>query len=339
VKWGDVVSAQVQVSNGVKQGGVISPILFIVYMDELLNNLRISGVGCHVGNTYCGSFGYADDVIILASTMHAMKVLLSVCELFAKEYDVLFNPHKSQLLVYDVNGVQDPVHINFMNGVITQNKTAKHLGNTIGSGYNQVMIENTLNDFYVKVNMVLSHFGHAASHIRYQLFKSYCMSLYGCQLWDLQSKTMNKFYVAWRKSVRRILGVPPLTHCNLLHCIAEDNAIQHQLYVRFIKFIRSAYNSSNTISRLCVQLALAGSRSHVSNNITLVCNNFNVSRYDICIYKSYGHYLNVDATENTAKANVIKELLFLKYYQDLSVESFILTRDEIDYMITSLCCD
>jgi hypothetical protein len=148
-------------------------------MYELLNNLRISGVGCHVCNTYCGSFGYADDVIFVSPTMHAMRVLLSVCEQFAKEYDVLFNPHRSQLLVYDVNGAQDSVHINFMNGVITQNKTAKHLGNTMDSGCNQVMIENSLNDFYVKVNMVLSHFGHAASYIRYKLFKSYCMSLYG----------------------------------------------------------------------------------------------------------------------------------------------------------------
>ena len=64
-----------------------------------------------------------------------------------------------------------------------------------------------------------------------------------------------------------------------------------------------------------------------------------VSRYDTCMVTSHRHYLSVDATENTAKANVIKELLFLKYYQDLSVESFILTRDEIDFMITSLCCD
>ena len=36
------------VSNGVKQGGVLSPILFCVYLDELLLRLKCSGLGCHI---------------------------------------------------------------------------------------------------------------------------------------------------------------------------------------------------------------------------------------------------------------------------------------------------
>ena len=104
------------------------------------------------------------------------------------------------------------------------------------------MITETVNDFYVKVNMVLSHLMHAYSHIRYKLFKSYCMSLYGSQLWDFQSKMMETFYVAWRKSVRRILGVPPTTHCKYLHYIADDRDIKAQLHKRFMKFIQSAHS-------------------------------------------------------------------------------------------------
>ena len=33
-------------------------------MDELLIKLSVSGVGCYIGNTYCRSLGYADDVIL-----------------------------------------------------------------------------------------------------------------------------------------------------------------------------------------------------------------------------------------------------------------------------------
>ena len=35
VKWGDESSASFSISNGVKQGGVVSPFLFSLYIDEL----------------------------------------------------------------------------------------------------------------------------------------------------------------------------------------------------------------------------------------------------------------------------------------------------------------
>ncbi len=51
---GWVTSNKFSVKNGVKQGGVLSPILFAVYMDGLLVRLQTGGIGCHVGNKYTG---------------------------------------------------------------------------------------------------------------------------------------------------------------------------------------------------------------------------------------------------------------------------------------------
>ena len=65
IKWGTIVSPTFSVSNGVKQEGMLSPILFCVYMDELLYRLKLSGFGCHVGNISIPAIGYADDVALL----------------------------------------------------------------------------------------------------------------------------------------------------------------------------------------------------------------------------------------------------------------------------------
>ena len=54
VRWGGTVSNKFTASNGVKQGAILSPILFSVYMDELFERLEKSGVGCHMGNHYTG---------------------------------------------------------------------------------------------------------------------------------------------------------------------------------------------------------------------------------------------------------------------------------------------
>ena len=52
VKWGSVMSESFTVINGVKQEGVLSPVLFAVYTDGLLLRLQESGIGCHIGGHY-----------------------------------------------------------------------------------------------------------------------------------------------------------------------------------------------------------------------------------------------------------------------------------------------
>jgi len=88
---------------------------------------------------------------------------------------------------------------------------------------------------------------------------------------------METFYVAWRKSVRRILGVLPTTHRTYLHYIANDRDIKVQLHIRFVKFIQSTHQSPNFISNSCFRLALLGSRSNLSNNISIVCKSFDMT--------------------------------------------------------------
>ena len=53
------------VTNGVHQGGILSPVLFTVYLDELLQCLSTLNIGCHVGHHYVGSLCYADDIALL----------------------------------------------------------------------------------------------------------------------------------------------------------------------------------------------------------------------------------------------------------------------------------
>ena len=54
------MSGYFNLSNGVKQGGVLSPILFTIYIDQLLIDLKESGFGCYLNNTFMGALSYAD---------------------------------------------------------------------------------------------------------------------------------------------------------------------------------------------------------------------------------------------------------------------------------------
>jgi len=54
IAWGGIVSEYVSAVNGVKQGGVLSPVLYYVFIDDLLLAFSNSGVGCYIGNNFVG---------------------------------------------------------------------------------------------------------------------------------------------------------------------------------------------------------------------------------------------------------------------------------------------
>ena len=85
------------VYNGVRQGSILSPHLFAVYLDGLLIDLSESGVGCYWGCSFAGVFGYADDIVLLASSLRKM---LDICSSFAMSHKLEFNASKTQLICF-----------------------------------------------------------------------------------------------------------------------------------------------------------------------------------------------------------------------------------------------
>ena len=102
VKWGSIVTGSFLCLNGVKQGGVLSPVLFCIYMDVLLTRLTRAGVGCYIGNRYFGALCYADDLTLISPSRCSMDIMLNVCEQFANEFGVKFNSAKSMLVTFNV---------------------------------------------------------------------------------------------------------------------------------------------------------------------------------------------------------------------------------------------
>ena len=64
---------------------------FGIYLVKLLGKLAEEGVGCYIGNIFIGALAYADDIVLLAPTARAMRLMLCICDHYALEYSILFN--------------------------------------------------------------------------------------------------------------------------------------------------------------------------------------------------------------------------------------------------------
>jgi hypothetical protein len=164
------------------------------------------------------------------------------------------------------------------------------------------------------------------------------MLLYGCQLWDFESDSVNTFFVAWRKCIRQLFKIPWRTHNVLLNLICDDIPIEAQLHKRFIKFLVNIINSSNECVNICGNLALNGSCSQVSKSINYVCH-----QYGICKYKSVSNLMsiiNADVASNIDEnvymtASIIQDFIAFKEYS--SVYSAGMYTEDLNNIISYLC--
>ena len=70
-------------SNGVNQGGVLSPLRFLVYLDELLHEQRALNCGCYMNGNFVGAVIYAADDITLIGPTRSNMMSLSNCHAYA----------------------------------------------------------------------------------------------------------------------------------------------------------------------------------------------------------------------------------------------------------------
>ena len=138
VKWSAAFSHRFPVLNGVRQGAVSSPLLFSIYIDGLIKELRASGLGCRLDRFFYGCLGYADDLLILSASRSGLQSMVRICEKFASDKSLKFSTNedpvksKTKCIIFMKGKTPEVESILLHGDPLPWVKEVKHIGNTAG---------------------------------------------------------------------------------------------------------------------------------------------------------------------------------------------------------------
>ena len=98
-----------------------------------------------------------------------------------------------------------------------------------------------------KANYTLCTISFADPFVLCSLIKSFCLSLYRAQLWDLSNKNIINLQVVFNRILRRIWNLPFNSHTNIVYCVIHIVSIKNLIVKRFILLYQRALSCSSLV--------------------------------------------------------------------------------------------
>ena len=287
VRWNGHLSNCFKVSCGVRQGGILSPSAFNLFINLFITELRFKGVGCTVGGIYLGCILYADDIILLSSSVSGLQHMLNTCFEVSVKLSMNFNCLKSQCIVFGtaVKYKIQPMMLgsNFINWV----SSIKYLGVCLLSGKScKFDTDVIIRSFYCACNNIFSHTNNTDQLLQLKLQESYCLPVlsYASQVISVTKQQGKQLNAAWNAVYRRIFLFNRWESVKSFICGIGHLDFNHIVMLRKAKFLWKLSRSNNPLLSSIVHFWKFNDKSDCwftsSEKQLLFLNNFN----DISIF-------------------------------------------------------
>ena len=209
VLWDGHYSQWFLVSAGVRQGGVLSPDFYGLYVDELFSILESSGIGCYYVHRFAAALMYADDMALLAPSLKGLQKLLSLCESYCKDWDIKLNATKTKNMSFGKG--PSPTHRLILNSApIEWVDKWKYLGVTLLHGRRfGCCVEETLRKFYRSINSILRVDGRSDDIVMLRLLEAHCVPIlsYAIEVVNvIDRKQMSKMRAGYNSIFRKLFN-------------------------------------------------------------------------------------------------------------------------------------
>lgn len=249
VRWGSTCSESFTLKNGVRQGGIISPYLFNIYVDDLSLALNERKVGLHAGSKLINHIMYADDLVLMSPSSRGLQKLLCVCHEYGVSHDIKFNPSKSMVMIFrpkSQNGAAFPM-FTLNQSAIQVVERIKYLGHILN---NQLTDDDDIlhqrRQIYARGNMLLRNFSMCTWSVKLQLFRVFCSNIYCSHLWwNYMKQSMTKIVTSYHNVLKLFIGISKFESTSLactIFNVPSCASLLRKMCFRFSERLRLSEN-------------------------------------------------------------------------------------------------
>ena len=242
--------------SGVRQGGILSPYIFCVYVNDLILRLKKSHIGCHLIRQFVGCIFYADDLALLSPSRESMQLLLDMTIAYGNEFCISFSFKKTKTMIFGKSknlGPTAPLTINDESIEIVN--TWRYLGFHIQSGNSfGFTADPDLCSFRRASNCLLNTFYKPSEEVMMRLLYTNCIPIltYGSHVKEYNHADTARVSVAVNDSIRKIFGYARWMSIRTLRMQMGYRAIEEMFAVQRQRFVLTINRVDNDLLKLIV---------------------------------------------------------------------------------------
>ena len=246
-----------------------------MYIDDVLNDISNSNIGCKLGILRLNILAYADDLVLLARTEDQLETLYKILDAGMSNLKLSINKSKTKCIIFHKK-IYIPVQQNITlgNDVFEIVNEYKYLGHLLVGTLSDINDVNfRLTSFYGKFNWVFRNFNNISIDVFYFLFKSFCLPDYGLSLWNLNylknKSSFKTFNVAFSNALKKILNVSISTSSHTVAEIFNQLLFNHLTVFIQMRYFKRILNSKNPMIKALIYNIKDGYLyKGISNNLT-----------------------------------------------------------------------
>jgi hypothetical protein len=243
VRTGHGLSREFQIKRGVRQGCVLSPSLFNLYVEQIFRAVE-DKKGIVVGGININNLRYADDTVLISDSEQNLQVLLNAVNEEGEKWGMKINVAKTKTMVIHKRGVTPNNNLNLNGNALQQVSSFVYLGHLItedGRCEREIRrrIEIARVAFEKMANVLTSRSIHITTRLKIAQCYIWSTLLYASETWTLSSVVTNRINAFEMWIYRRILKLSwrdRITNTEVLRRMRTERSLMNNIKKRKMEY-------------------------------------------------------------------------------------------------------